>query len=118
MRRSLYRYRTRNLPTNVKNVKEILAAFERTDVMEKYGVTVAGLPFFKTAFACEEFEYCIFASDAVISGIRDRIPPNVRNYLMDATFKICPFGTFNQILIIHVCYLEQVICLFFICFGR
>lgn len=106
-RRTLYRYRARNLPTNVQNVAEVLAAYERPE-MSKFALTNSKQPFFKKAYACGEFEYCIFASDFVIAQIKERIPEDIRNILMDATFQICPYGVFKQLLIIHVCYLEKV----------
>lgn len=31
-----------------------------------------------------------------------------RNYFMDATFKVCPYGEFKQLLIIYIEYMEQV----------
>lgn len=108
VKRSMFRYRNRVLPTNVANVTEILTAYSNEEIMQNYGVTTNGERFFKAAFTCDEFEYCIFASDAVIAGIQDRIPVERRSYLMDATFKICPYGTFNQILIIYACYLDTV----------
>lgn len=95
-------------------MSEILAAFENEGIMNKFGVTGKGQRFFKTAFTCDQFEYCIFASDDVIANIQDRIPLDRRHYLMDATFKICPYGTFKQLLIIFISYLESVILIFFV----
>lgn len=109
VKRSLFRHRTRALPPNAKNVATISTAYSDDNTMKKFGETESGKRFFKTAFACEQFEYCIFSSDDVVAMINDRIPVDSRNYLMDATFKICPYGTFNQILIIYVTYLDAVI---------
>lgn len=103
----------------MKNVDDILAAYSNQDIMSRFGITGNGQRFYKTAFACDQFEYCIFASDDVIGNIRDRIPSDRRNYLMDATFKICPYGTFNQLLIIYVSYLDSVKSYFFVfCLNR
>lgn len=65
-------------------------------------------PFYETAFECKDFAYCIFASDNIIDGIQKHIPIEKRKYLMDATFKICPFGVFNQFLIVYIEHLEEV----------
>lgn len=113
VRSSLNRFRIRHLPKNASNVAEINAAFGRDDVMAKFGITSRKKPFFRTAYACALFEYCIFASDDIVKRILADIPKDRRNYLMDATFKICPHGVFKQLLIIHICYLEKVFfCLF------
>lgn len=111
LKRSLYRARLANLPPNVSTVTEINAAFLLEENKEKFGRTMSGNDFFKTAFSCANFSYCIFASDEIIGLFKERIPENQRHFLMDATFKIVPYGNFKQILIIYVSYLEQVIVL-------
>lgn len=75
--------------------------------------SLSSKPFFKYAHESKDFSYCIFASDNIIDGIKERIPIERRRYLLDATFKICPYGKFNQFLIIYVEHLEEVIAIYF-----
>lgn len=80
--------------------------------MQKYGTTVSGKRFFKRGYSCEQFSYCVFASDEIIEEYEAAIPVERRQFLMDATFKICPFGKINQIFIIYIAYLDSVNILF------
>ena len=43
-----------------------------------------------------------------IQNIINNIRVNDRQYLMDATFKVCPNGEFKQLLIIYIEYIESV----------
>lgn len=104
----MYRARRANLPANASNAEEINEAFSFPENMDKFGKSMSGKIFFKTAFSNSDFSYCIFASDEIIDMFNERIPMDQRHFLMDATFKICPFGDFKQILIIYVSYLESV----------
>lgn len=58
--------------------------------------------FYKTTHECKSFAYALFASDNIINGIKLRIPKEHRNFLLDATFKICPYGIFKQVLIVYI----------------
>lgn len=115
--RNLLKISSSTLPKSPKTCAEIIDALENENVVLSYGMTqqngenVDGLsskPFFKKAFECKDFAYCIFVSDNIVDGIK-KIPVARRNFLMDATFKVCPFGQFNQLLIIYVEHLEEVI---------
>lgn len=66
------------------------------------------LPFYRMVYNSTAFSYCIFASESVIRNINSNIAIERRNYLMDATFKVVPFGEFKQLLIIHIEYMETV----------
>lgn len=111
LKRSLYRQRARlaSIPPNIIDVPSIIDTFSRSDNMDKFGKTVSGNTFYKTAYSCMEFSYCVFASDDIIKMFQQGIPAESRNFLMDATFKSCPLGIFNQILIIYISYLDSVI---------
>lgn len=54
------------------------------------------------------FSYCVFASEAIIRMIDANVEVQRRNYFLDATFKVCPLGKFNQFLIIYIEYMETV----------
>lgn len=115
LKRSMYRKRQRILPKNAQDVPSILEAFSDDNIFDKYGKTASGNKFFKTAYNCANFSYCIYASDDIIDLFHASIPIDQRIFLMDATFKIVPFGVFNQILIIYTAYMEKVFW-FFLCF--
>lgn len=108
LQRTLQRLRNEILPKNVSTVAGIVSAYDLPDVMLHYGTTKGQRPFFKTAYECSLFSYCIFASDEIIEMYEDKIPLERRDFLMDATFKVCPFGPFNQLLIVYISYLEKV----------
>lgn len=115
LKRSVQRARAYKLPQNVIDVAAINDAFSRPETMATYGMTKANKVFFKTAYECAAFSYCVFASDDIIERFQERIPKDRRHFLMDATFKICPFGVFNQILIIYVSYVDRVCGYFIYC---
>lgn len=108
MKRRCYRSRQTGIPNNAPDVPSIISAYTNEDIMKRFGQTASGKTFYKTAFSCEQFSYCIFASDDIIEMYQQRVPVDRRDFLMDATFKICPFGVFNQILVIYISYLEMV----------
>lgn len=115
--RSMYRARQVNLPKNAIDAESVHTAFLNEDIFKKYGKTADGKSFFKSAVNIDgQFAYVIFMSDDICRLISDAIPVQQRKYLMDATFQICPYGVFNQLLIIYISYLDQV-CLscFFYC---
>lgn len=117
MQRSLYRYKSSSLPPMPRTAAEVKLAFQRDDVMNLYGRTLANdsgpqTDFFRTVFVGDQFSYAVFASQKIIAEI-EKIPVTRRKYAMDATFKVCPYGEFKQLLIIHIEYIESVILLFF-----
>lgn len=110
MCRNLQRRRQQALPQSPQTAVEVECRFREEEIMKAYGNTVHESPnvFFKTVFTSKSFSYCIFASDAIIRNINEYIAIDRRNYFMDATFKVCPYGEFTQLLIIYVEYMEQV----------
>lgn len=116
-RRNLQKIASAQLPKNPTSSDDVTKAFAMERVMEHYGTTLqngndadklTSKPFFQYAHHSKAFDYCIFASLNIINGIKEKIPVERRQYLMDATFKVCPFGSYNQLLIIHVEHLEEV----------
>lgn len=116
--RNLRKISNSTLPKSPTTVQEVIDVYENPNVMQAYGKTLHnekdsnhGLTkaeFFKHAYESKEFSYCIFASDNIINKIKLNITINRRKYLLDATLKVCPFGVFNQLLIIYVEYLGEV----------
>lgn len=70
--------------------------------------------FFKRAFECPEYAYCIFASDDVIKAILENTDVQTRKIYADGTFKICPIGRFKQVLILFAELLGHVRSYFFL----
>lgn len=111
------------LPKSPKTCQEIIDAYKDENVMRKYGTTLqngedqdqlTSKSFFKHAHNAKSFSYVVFGSDNIIQSIKTRIPVENRKFLLDATFKVCPYGPFNQLLIIHIEHLNEVTFLFFI----
>lgn len=123
-KRNLQKLAASKLPRSPVSAEEIYKAFENENVRSHYGMTIqngddnshglSSKPFFKHAQKVshenskKDFEYCIFASENIIDGIKAHIPIDRRKFLIDATFKVCPYGPFSQFLIIYVEHLEEV----------
>lgn len=58
--------------------------------------------FYKVLINTSEYEFCLFFSDKIVKLILQNISEEDRNFLMDATFKVCPHSEFNQLLIIYL----------------
>lgn len=111
IRRNLLKIRSGTIPKPPLNVEEVIEVYKNEEVIENYSKTKhqnKEFLFFKDAYDCGEFSYCFFLSDHVIENIKKNIPQDQRRYMMDATFKICPMGTFYQLLVIYVDYCQQV----------
>lgn len=64
--------------------------------------------FFNGAVQTENYSFCVFSSKYVIDLIEKHIDVNLRQYSLDATFKVVPIGPFNQLLIFYANYIEKV----------
>lgn len=111
------------LPKSPKTCQEIIDAYNDETVMRKYGTTLqngedqdhlTSKSFFKHAHNAKSFSYVVFGSENIIQSIKNQIPVDKRKFLLDATFKVCPYGPFNQLLIIHIEHLNEVTFLSFI----
>lgn len=98
------------MPKSPVTAHELAIAFEDENIMKTFGMTKSNPPsnFFKKIYQCDAFSYCIFASDKVIALIQANLPVADRHFLIDATFKVCPFGSFKQLLIIYIKYMQKV----------
>lgn len=111
LKRSVQRARVFSLPKNVIDAESVRGAFSTPKTMEKFGLTNSNRTFYKdavTVSGVHGFQYVVFASDEIIAQFQSAIPVNKRAFFMDATFKVCPFGVFNQLLIIYVSYMDRV----------
>lgn len=74
--------------------------------------------FYKGSHTEENFSYSYFASDHVIQNIKENIPEVDRQFLMDATFKVCPLGSFYQFLVIYIGYCGQAVPFIYVLMSR
>lgn len=117
----------KTLPPSPKTCEEIINVYKNENVMNSFGITLQdendadALPstmFFKYAHESRSFSYVIFASDNIINSIQKKIPVSRRKFLMDATFKVCPFGMYNQLLVVYIEHLEETTPFMFILMSR
>lgn len=65
-------------------------------------------PFFRMVHTQTEFSYAIFASQPIIDEV-NAIPQERRHFYLDGTFKVVPYGDFNQLLVVHAEFYGKVI---------
>lgn len=114
MVRQLHKIRANTLPSSPKNIAEVLKVYKTPYVIENYGLTLRDdanvrTMFFNHAYENDDFAYCVFASLDIVTAIKTNIQ-NVkdRQFFIDGTFKVCPIGIFNQLLIVHINFMGQV----------
>lgn len=100
------------MPNSPKTAAEIIAAYANSSIMTEYGMSAASggvdsTAFFRKVVTENQFAYCIFASQAIIDQVAT-LPPENRHYSMDATFRVVPYGDFNQLLVIHATFIDKV----------
>lgn len=79
MKRAMQRSRAFALPKNAIDVAAIDDRYSIPENMQMYGKSLAdGATFFKTAYECAEFSYCVFASDVLIDMMEADIPRALR----------------------------------------
>lgn len=114
--RNLKKISNGTLPKSPLTCEDIIDAYKKQSVMFNYGMSLQNetdadaLPstqFYKTAYKCKGFSYVVFASQNVVNSI-EKIHVNKRKFLMDATFKVCPYGIYKQLLVIYVEHLNEV----------
>lgn len=93
------------LPKSAKTVQEVIDAFNKEYVYATYGMTHRSndeekTPFFKGAYECAEYSFCVFASDDIVKAIEQNVDVSQRKLYCDGTFKICPMGEFKQVVIV------------------
>lgn len=109
----MYKTRRLALPKSPSTVTEIEEAFKIDFIRRYYGMTRRHnvehkSDFFKHAFECDDFAFCVFASDDIIKAIEENEPIETRKLYADGTFKITPIGIFSQVLIVF-CELHETV---------
>lgn len=114
--RNLKKISNGTLPKSPITCEEIIEVYRKESVMANYGMSLQNetdadalpsLEFYKTAYKCKGFSYVVFASQNMVNSIK-QIRTNKRKFLMDATFKVCPYGSYSQLLVIHIEHLSEV----------
>lgn len=92
-----------------KTCDEANQLFRYDRIMAKYGNNLRmSHQFYIGGEANESNSFCLFASMESIKLVEEHILPYQRKYLLDATFKIVPRGSFRQLLIIHIQWCSNV----------
>lgn len=110
--RGLTKIYAARFPESPKNIKEIIDYFVHQSIASTIAQTQRNsneqtTPFFKHAFECKDYSYCLFASDDIIEII-GTIRPDKRMLFCDGTFYVVPYGDFKQLLILAVDISGQV----------
>lgn len=86
--------------------QEIQEEFLKPEIMNCLGKSLYGEsgPIYNGTQINSGYANCIFSSPHSISLVKNNLEPNERFFVMDATFRITPRGTFQQVLIIYVKY--------------
>lgn len=105
-KRTMQRVRNQGMPRAPTTAKEVATYFGFENVMQAYGMC-DDTPFSKTAYECAQFSYALFVCDPTVNIIKS-LPHDQRHFMIDATFKIVPYGEFTQLLIMHVRYIDKV----------
>lgn len=100
------------LPVNPATPNDIISIFKNSEIMDAFGYTFGeGRTkniFFDGVEQTSQFSFCVLSSKFMINLINTHISDDKIHILMDATFKTCPLGPFNQLLIVYVRKLHQV----------
>lgn len=108
MERNLYKIHKDVMPVAPKTPGEVLKMFGMEHIMNTYGKSLdEGHIFYVDTVIEEDFSYTIFKSKG-ICNIIDRLPKAQRKFLLDGTFKSCPRGSYDQLLIIYLEYYNHV----------
>lgn len=103
--RCLQKARNMGVPKAPQNVQEIREAINRTDIFDTYCKTNhmdRREIFLDHLYEGKDFSFCIFSSKKIIQEIEKNIDVKDREYFIDGTFKVVPYGCFSQLLIIHI----------------
>lgn len=101
----MQRIKNTAIPRNPTSVHEINEAFKNPEILQHFGYTLGDDDtkdiFFDTAIDTGTFSYAVFSSKKQINSLNEYVPDKKMHILMDATFRTCPKGPFNQLLILY-----------------
>lgn len=105
VKKTLQRIKNTAIPRNPTSVHEINEAFKNPEILQHFGYTLGDDDtkdiFFDTAIDTGTFSYAVFSSKKQINSLNEYVPDKKMHILMDATFRTCPKGPFNQLLILY-----------------
>lgn len=109
MRQNLNRIKNENVPKQPQSVDEIRELFLQPDIIECYAKTLDGQQnlYHGSVVESEKCAFSLFASSQIIDMVNLHIPPESRNYLLDATFKVVP-RPYYQLLSVSIEYRNDV----------
>lgn len=83
---------------------EIIEEFRKPEIAKTLGESLYNQSgsIFNGVQIENEFSNCIFSSPHSILLVKNNLETNERFFLMDATFRITPRGSFQQVLIIYI----------------
>lgn len=110
MERNLRRLKNKVYPKRPQTAAEIISMFEDDSITDEYAFNLSRTERFyiETVDKPNEYSFSVFASLEAIDIVKNKIPAKDRKYLTDATFKICPYGCWYQLLIIYIEYQNDV----------
>lgn len=103
--RQFQRLKKSGVPPAPRTIDDVLTAFERPDIFDAYAYskhTDGREKFLDYIHKGPDFNYMIFSSKRIMALINEHIEPSQRKYLIDGTFYISPYGSFKQVLMIHL----------------
>lgn len=108
IKKTLERHKKVDFPEIPISIQNLQTQFQNPDIINKYAYTLDGdARFYIDTVIKPDYAFTMFASYYVIESIGKYIPPESRNYLLDATFDKLPPG-FYQMLIIAIEYKNNV----------
>lgn len=109
MERNLRRLKDQPYPKAPHNAHEIIDAYTDEKILSNFAYNLSNTDkLYIDTITTNTYCFTLFASMENIKLVDANIPPNMRNYSMDATFKIVPKSEFKQLLIIYIEYKNDV----------
>lgn len=102
IRSTLSRHKNKGIANSPKTVKEVKAAFESPETMDRYGYSL-DIPrrlMYHGTVCTEAYEFTVYSSAVVIDFIKEA--EHALEYTIDGTFGVVPEGEFRQLLVVHL----------------
>lgn len=108
MKRTLQRHKNKKYPKIPKAIQDIQNQFQDPAILNEYGINLEGdSTFYIDTIIEANYAFTVFGSQFTIDFIKENIPPESRNFLLDGTFDKLP-GEFYQLLIVAIEYKNDV----------
>lgn len=109
-KKTLTNIRKRRYGKNPTNGEEVLAEFQKEEVLRDYGYSLLQDhgKLLNDVIITKTYENCIFSSAKSIALIKENVPEHKRFFILDGTFYITPKGVWKQVLILHARFGSKV----------